>query len=185
MQTSNENPLSLICRDLCDGSVGRILSDLNFFYICQIVSSLKKHVGLQERLDKEIKIRDGATRLISACTHENQLLEAAKTLLTSNARTFAYLAELQKLKASEVLDTVTCSSKIKADGFVICKGRVAISEIRIPLLWKDYHKNNKLKDTSKYAVFCVLTAESEVQDTELVCIDRSTTDISFNDVIVL
>ena len=63
-------------------------------------------MDLQERLDREIKIRDGAMRLISACTHENQLLEAAKTLLTSNARTFAYMTELQKLKAAEVMDNI-------------------------------------------------------------------------------
>lgn len=67
---------------------------------------LLQHVGLQDRLEREIKIRDGASRLLAACTHENQLLEAAKTLHTSNARTFAYMAELQKLKAAEVMDTL-------------------------------------------------------------------------------
>lgn len=66
-----------------------------------------QHVGLQDRLEKEMKIRDGATRLISACTHETQLLEAAKTLHTSNARTTAYLAQLQKLKATEVIEAIT------------------------------------------------------------------------------
>ena len=53
-----------------------------------------------------MKIRDGATRLINACTHETQLLEAAKTLHTSNARTLAYLAQLQRLKAAEVVEAV-------------------------------------------------------------------------------
>ena len=65
-----------------------------------------QHVGLQDRLDKEMKIRDGATRLMGACTHETQLLEAAKTLHTSNARTLAYMAQLQKLKAAEVMEAM-------------------------------------------------------------------------------
>ena len=62
-----------------------------------------QHVALQDRLEREIKIRDGATRLMGACTHENQLLEAAKTLLTSDSRSFAYMSELQRLKTVEAV----------------------------------------------------------------------------------
>ena len=40
---------------------------------------------------------------MGACTHENQLLEAAKTLLTSDARSFAYMSELQRLKTVEAV----------------------------------------------------------------------------------
>lgn len=40
-------------------------------------------------------------------------------------------------------------------------------------------------DMGRYAVFCLLTIASEVQDTVLVCTDRSTTDISFPDVVIL
>ena len=53
-----------------------------------------------------MKIRDGATRLLGACTHETQLLEAAKTLHTSNTRTLAYMSQLQKLKTDEVMEIV-------------------------------------------------------------------------------
>ena len=64
---------------------------------------------IQERLDREIKIRDGAIKLINMCTHENQLLEATKTLLVSNRKTLAHMSQLQNLKAAEVMDKVTVS----------------------------------------------------------------------------
>nr|CAB3221884.1 actin-binding protein anillin-like [Phallusia mammillata] len=181
-----ESPLSRLM-ELTSGSgetsIAEVLSDLNLFYIRQIGASLKKHVGLQDRLEREIKIRDGASRLMAACTHENQLLEAAKTLHTSNARTFAYMAELQKLKAAEVMDALMDDPGFSEESR-ICKGRIAISNIRIPLVWREVFANSKSKDHGKHAAFCLLTLGSEVQDTELVCIDKSTTDISFNDVIV-
>jgi len=42
-----------------------------------------------------------------------------------------------------------------------------------------------LTESSRHAVFCLVTVGSEVQDTELVCVDKNTTDISFADIIVL
>ena len=41
-------------------------------------------------------MREGTTKLLAACKHSNQALEAAKSLLTSNERMNSYMIELQK-----------------------------------------------------------------------------------------
>ena len=58
---------------------------------------------MQQKIDYEIKMREGTTRLLAASKHPTQLLEAAKNLLTSNTRIIAYMSELQKRKTAQVL----------------------------------------------------------------------------------
>ena len=53
---------------------------------------------LEQKIDLEIKMREGTTKLLAACRHQAQTLEAAKNLLTSNERMSAYMAELQRRK---------------------------------------------------------------------------------------
>lgn len=43
-------------------------------------------------------MREGTTKLLAACKHQTQALEAAKSLLISNERMNAYMTELQKRK---------------------------------------------------------------------------------------
>ena len=56
---------------------------------------------LEQKIDLEIKMREGTTKLLAACKHSNQTLEAAKSLLTSNERMIAYMSELQRRRALE------------------------------------------------------------------------------------
>ena len=51
---------------------------------------------LQQKMDFEIKMRDGTAKLLAASKHPSQLLQAAKSLLTSNTRMLAYMHELQR-----------------------------------------------------------------------------------------
>lgn len=51
---------------------------------------------MEQKIDLEIKMREGTTKLLAACKHSNQALEAAKSLLTSNERMNSYMIELQK-----------------------------------------------------------------------------------------
>lgn len=51
---------------------------------------------LEQKIDLEIKMREGTTKLLAACRHQATTLEAAKSLLTSNERMSAYMAELQR-----------------------------------------------------------------------------------------
>lgn len=53
---------------------------------------------MEQKIELEIKMREGTTKLLAACKHQTQILEAAKSLLVSNERMNAYMAELQKRK---------------------------------------------------------------------------------------
>lgn len=53
---------------------------------------------LERKIDLEIKMREGSTKLLAASKHQSQSLEAAKNLLISNERMNAYMSELQNRK---------------------------------------------------------------------------------------
>lgn len=55
-----------------------------------------KTTDIQEKLDFEIRMREGAYKLLLACSKREQVLNASKNLLTCNARIKAYLTQLQK-----------------------------------------------------------------------------------------
>lgn len=59
-------------------------------------SCLLKSTDIQEKLDFEIRMREGAYKLLLACSKREQVLAASKNLLTCNARIGAYLAQLQE-----------------------------------------------------------------------------------------
>jgi len=46
-------------------------------------------------------MQEGTTKLLAACKHEIQNLEASKSLFTSNQRMNEYMNELQRRKAEE------------------------------------------------------------------------------------
>ncbi|XP_053200638.1 rhotekin-like [Panonychus citri] len=135
---------------------------------------------LEQKIDYEIKMREGTTKLLAACKHEIQSLEPAKSLITSNERMNAYTSELQRRKQAESI-TIKSSKQLKP-----CKAKVAISDIRMPLLWKDSDHFKNKGDYRRFSVFCLIKCGTEVYDTVLVNnIDRSATDINFDDIIVL
>lgn len=55
-----------------------------------------KNTNIQEKLDFEMRMREGAYKLLLACSKREQILNASKNLLTCNARIKAYLTQLQK-----------------------------------------------------------------------------------------
>lgn len=61
-----------------------------------------QELDLEQKIEVEIKMREGTTKLLAACKHQAQSLEAAKSLLTSNERMSAYMAELQRRKRLQV-----------------------------------------------------------------------------------
>lgn len=56
-----------------------------------------------------------------------------------------------------------------------------LTEIRIPLIWKEteYFKNKG--DYRRFAVFCLLQIGNEIYDSVMVNVDRNVTDICFED----
>lgn len=57
----------------------------------------------QRKLERELRLREGALKLLGACSRPEQALEAAKGLLLANARVLAYMGELQRRKEAQVL----------------------------------------------------------------------------------
>ncbi|CAB1343744.1 unnamed protein product [Coregonus sp. 'balchen'] len=123
---------------------------------------------MQEKIDFEIRMRDGAYKLLVASTNREQILNASKNLLTCNTRIKAYMTEMHKKEDHDmrVASRRRLSDRISND-HMACRGKVALSGLRIPLMWKDSdHFNNKGK----------------VFDTEMVVVDRSMTDVCFEGV---
>ncbi|KAM7391826.1 hypothetical protein PAMP_022483 [Pampus punctatissimus] len=105
-----------------------ILEDLNMMYIRQIALSLQDS-DIQKKIDHEIRMRDGACKLLAACSQRDQALEAAKSLQTCSTRIMAYMSELQRMKEAQVMQKVPRRSSDAGpmDGRLPCKGKVAIS----------------------------------------------------------
>ncbi|KAL4640988.1 rhotekin-2 [Arapaima gigas] len=136
---------------------------------------------VQEKLDFEIRMREGAYKLLVASTKREQVLNASKNLLTSNTRIKAYMTELQRTKEDQDLKIMLRrrSSDTTSRDRVACKGKVALSGLRVPLMWKDSDHFNNKGSSRRVAVFCLMKTGAEVFDTELVVVDRSVTDICF------
>ncbi|KAM9040213.1 rhotekin isoform 1-T1 [Megaptera novaeangliae] len=136
---------------------------------------------LQRKLDHEIRMREGACKLLAACSQREQALEATKSLLVCNSRILSYMGELQRRKEAQVLRKTgrrPSDSGPPAERSP-CRGQVCISDLRIPLMWKDteYFKNKG--DLHRWAVFLLLQIGEHIQDTEMILVDRTLTDISF------
>ncbi|CAI5650676.1 unnamed protein product [Oreochromis niloticus] len=149
-------------------------------------SKNQRDSDIQKKIDHEIRMRDGACKLLAACSQKDQALEAAKSLQTCSTRILAYMSELQRMKEAQVMQKVTRRSSDAGpmDDRLPCKGKVAISDLRIPLMWKDteYFKNKG--ELHRCAVFCLLQLGEEIFDTDMVIVDRTLTDICFDNTIV-
>ncbi|XP_014606675.1 PREDICTED: rhotekin-like [Polistes canadensis] len=130
---------------------------------------------LEQKVDVEIQIRDGSTKLLAAARHRTQTLEAARALFISNEKMSMYLKELQRRKKnSSQLSKSTEST-----------ATVSLSEIRFPLMWKDLDHFKNRGDYRRFAVFCMARIGTEICDTSLLCpIDRTHTDITFTDPLI-
>lgn len=143
-------------------------------------------------------MREGSTKLLAACNNpktigysgnsasaqNTQMLEAAKNLLTSNERMTAYMAELQRRKRDRSSDLTNGSPShgIKSKPL----GKVSLSEIRMPLMWRDTDHFKNKGDHRRFAVFCLVKIGTDIYDTSLLCpVDRNLTDVTFNDAILL
>lgn len=60
------------------------------------VIPLLQDTNMQEKIDFEIRMRDGAYKLLVASTNREQILIASKNLLTCNTRVKAYMTEMHK-----------------------------------------------------------------------------------------
>ncbi|XP_061297050.1 rhotekin [Pezoporus flaviventris] len=154
----------------------QILEDLNMLYIRQMAMSLQDAES-RRRLERELRLRDGARRLLGACSRPEQALGAAKSLLLSSSRVLALSAELQRRKQAQLRPAPSATGP--SDERVPCRGTVCLSDLRIPLMWKDTEYFGNKGELHRCAVFCLLQLGAEIQDTPLVLVDRTLTDICF------
>ncbi|KAM7408443.1 hypothetical protein PAMA_002258 [Pampus argenteus] len=144
-----------------------------------------ENTNIQEKLDFEMRMREGAYKLLLACSKRDQVLNASKNLVTCNARIKAYFTQLQKKKEEQdMMGAVGRFSDAVSGDRVPCNGTIAISGLRIPLMWKDLDHFNNRGSSRRVAVFCLMQIGSEVFDTEMVVVDRSVTDICFEGLII-
>lgn len=146
--------------------------------------------SIQEKIALEIRMRQGIWKLLSLSTQKDQILHAVKNLMVCNARIMAYTSELQKLEERIASQSgrgcfpfdsdVNFESKERT----ACKGKIAISDIRIPLMWKDSDHFSNKERSQRYAIFCLFKMGAEVFDTDMVIVDKTTTDICFENVTI-
>ncbi|XP_069769146.1 rhotekin-like isoform X2 [Narcine bancroftii] len=163
----------------------RIMEDLNLLYIRQMARSLQDS-DFQKKIDYEIRMRDGACKLLAACSQRDQMLEAAKSLMVCNARIISYMSKVQRMKEAQVKQR---QARRSSDAGLLedrqpCKASVSISELRIPLIWKDtdYFKNKG--GSPHYAVFGLMQIGCDIYDTEMVLVDQTMIDICFESAVV-
>ncbi|KAM7318975.1 hypothetical protein ACRRTK_022087 [Alexandromys fortis] len=158
----------------CTEMEGRLLRSLPAQQDCSI----------REKIDLEIRMREGIWKLLSLSTKKDQVLRAVKNLMVCHARIEAYTAELRKLEEQIASQTgrhdVDCESKERRP----CRGRLALSDIRIPLMWKDSDHFSNKECTQRYAIFCLFRMGAEVFDTDMVIVDQTVTDICFDNVTI-
>nr|XP_012618200.1 rhotekin-2 [Microcebus murinus] len=140
--------------------------------------------SIQEKIDLEIRIREGIWKLLSLSTQKDQILHAVKNLMVCNARIMAYTSELQKLEKPIANQSGRCNVNFENKERTACKGKIAISDIRIPLMWKDSDHFSNKERSQRYAIFCVFKMGARVFDTDMVIVDKTITDICFENVTI-
>ncbi|NXI22208.1 RTKN2 protein, partial [Sterrhoptilus dennistouni] len=133
----------------------------------------------QEKLNLEVRMREGICRLLALSTQREQLLRALKDLMVCNARIRAYRALLRGPGRTEEQ-----SSESGTKDQMACRAKVAISDIRIPLMWKGSDHFSRKEKSQRYAVFCLFRMGAEVFDTEVTIVDEAITDICFENVTI-
>ncbi|XP_049947434.1 uncharacterized protein LOC126455673 [Schistocerca serialis cubense] len=90
------------------------------------------------------------------------------------------------IRSGKCLGFAHSSSSRAKFGVKPCTGRVSLSDVRMPLIWRDTDHFKNKGDYRRFAVFCLARIGTEIYDTTLLCpVDRSLTDLTFPDVLVL
>ncbi|KAM4034153.1 rhotekin-2 isoform 2-T2 [Anomaloglossus baeobatrachus] len=149
------------------------------------VYSCQEDGCIQEKLGFEIRIRDGVRKLLSVSTQKDQILNGVKNLMTCSARIQEYTARLHSpLEASNAMSSGRRSSDAGLRDRLACPGKLSIKGIRIPLMWKDTEHFGSKEKSDRFAVFCMLRLGHEIFDTDMVIVDKTMTDICFENTIV-
>jgi len=132
---------------------------------------------IQNKIRIEESVCQGTAKFLTACKNQAQSLEAAKNLLLGNLRVDMLRFELNKLRRGRGSPVVKKGNPSYA--------AVSLSDIRIPLLWRPKDHMEDTGDNRRFAMFCIVRVGSQIYDTALISpVDRNSTDVSFNDVLL-
>ena len=119
----------------------------------------------------------GISKFLGACKTEAQCLEASKNLLLGQLRVDMLKFELNKLRRGR-------GSPAKKQGNP-SYAAVSLSEVRVPLLWRTRDHMQDTGDSRRFALFLIARVGAQIYDTGLVHpVDRNSTDVCFNDVLL-
>jgi len=132
---------------------------------------------LQHKIKVEESVCQGVAKFLTACKNESQSLEAAKNLLLGSLRVDMLRFELNKLRRGRGSPAVKKGNPSYA--------AVSLSDIRIPLLWRPKDHMQDTGDSRRFAMFAIVRVGSQIYDTALIHpVDRHSTDVTFNDVLL-
>ncbi|XP_052020149.1 rhotekin-2 [Apodemus sylvaticus] len=140
--------------------------------------------SLREKIDLEIRMREGIWKLLSLSIKKDQVLHAVKNLMVCGARIQAYTAELQRLEEEVANSTRRRDASFESKDREPCRGKIALSDIRIPLMWKDSDHFSNKECTQRFAIFCLFRMGAQVLDTDMMIVDQTITDICFENVTI-
>ncbi|CAF3591123.1 unnamed protein product [Rotaria sp. Silwood1] len=126
---------------------------------------------LERKIDCEVKMIDGISKLLNVATTVEQTIECNKALVLSQQRMLAFMSEIRRKQQNLLKRDDTNLEPTKAT--------VILSDIRLPLVWARMKKAKT--DQKKFAVFCLARIGCEIIDTQMKFIDKQSTDILFTD----
>ena len=133
--------------------------------------------------------RQRLSRGATSATNLRGLLTPTRTTSTSTANSCNTLNrnrhKTRNRKREQRKQAITSASNINCNVTYNNKATLSLSELRIPLMWRDVDHFKGRGDYKRYAVFCLLKLDSQIYDTRLISdVDRQMTDITFEDVIM-
>lgn len=108
---------------------------------------------------------------------------------SNDGRQLRRTTNVRRSKQTKRTDQVCSKSSLQGAlssklGSGVSRATVSISELRIPLMWRDVDHFKNRGDYKRYALFCLLKIDSQIYDTQLISdVDRHVTDVDFDDVI--
>lgn len=104
---------------------------------------------------------------------------------SSSSNTLNARKRANNKKREQLMQSITSLSNINCNMTVNNRASVSVSEIRIPLMWRDVDHFKGRGDYKRFAVFCLLKIDSQIYDTQLISdVDRQVTDVTFDDLVV-
>uniref|UniRef100_A0A674GCZ9 Anillin homology domain-containing protein n=1 Tax=Taeniopygia guttata TaxID=59729 RepID=A0A674GCZ9_TAEGU len=128
----------------------------------------------------------GCRRLLPACSRPEQALETTKTLVLCDARVVRGRGELQRRQEARLRGARRPSDGGPGAERVPCRGTVCISDLRIPLMWKDNPSTSGIKGScTAVPCSCCCRWGPKIHDTPRCWWTGPFTDICFEGAVLL